>query len=305
MMSSVVVLNIVLNSTVIAVIVKYEQLRDNPTHVFMLSLFGADLVLGITALPISVTLCSVASIAKEEDSYLVAIQFAGLRWCFFASLLSLCFVTVSKMVYITRPLHCDRIFTKARCYVIVVTIWVTGAVLVILWSQASMSWSTDLCISRPSQGTNLTEITRIVYTAFLFVPLIAITYATVKIVHVIFRTHLDMTSQVHAIGGNAVATATGLSLTMMSIRSGRNVLIVCGVTVILTIPAIIYDVGLSIYGGTGLWPSFGFIATWIAMCNTFVNSLLYLFIFRSVRTKAASMFRDVLDICHVLCTPKS
>ena len=64
MMSSVVVLNIVLNSTVIAVIVKYEQLRDNPTHVFMLSLFGADLVLGITALPISVTLCSIASIAK-------------------------------------------------------------------------------------------------------------------------------------------------------------------------------------------------------------------------------------------------
>ena len=168
-----------------------------------------------------------------------------------------------------------------------------------------MSWSSDLCISRPSQGTDLSEITRMVYTAFVFVPLIAITYATVKIVHVIFRTHLDMTSQVHSIGGNAVATATDFSLTMMSIRSGRNVLIVCAVTVILTIPVIVYGVGLSIYGGTGLWPSFGFIATWIASCNTFVNSLLYLFLFRSVRTKAASMFRDVFNICHVLCTPKS
>ena len=96
MMGSVVVLNVVLNSTVIAVIVKYPQLRDNPTNLFMFSLFGADLVLGITALPIGATLCSIESIAKDEDSYLVAIQFAGLRWCFFASLLSLCFVTVSR-----------------------------------------------------------------------------------------------------------------------------------------------------------------------------------------------------------------
>ena len=303
--SSVVVLNVVLNSTVIAVIVKYQQLRDNPTHLFMVSLFGADLVLGLTALPISATLCSISSIAKGEDSYLVAIPFAGLRLCFFASLFSLCFVTVSKMVSITRPLHCDRIFTKTRCYVIVASIWLTGAVLVILWSQASMHWSSDMCISRPSQGTNLSEITRVIYTASFFGALVAITYATVKIVQVIFRTHLDMTSQVHSIGGNTATTATDVSLTLMSIRSGRNVLIICAVTVILTISLIIYGVGLSIYGGTGLWPSFGFMAIWIAICNTFVNSLLYLFLFRSVRTKAASMFRELFDMLHIRCTPQS
>ena len=303
MISSVVVLNVVLNSTVIAVIVKYQQLRDNPTHLFMVSLFGADLVHGMTALPISATLCYIASIAKDEDNYLVAIQFAGLRWCFFTSLLSLCFVTVSKMVSITRPLHCDRMFTKTRCYVIVASIWVTGAVLVILWSQASMSWSRDLCITRPSQVTKLSAITRVIYNASLFVALVAITY--LKIVQVIFRTHLDMTSQVHSIGGNTATMATDVSLTLMSIRSGRNVLIICAVTVILTIPGIIYSAGLSIYGGTGLSPSFGFIAIWIAMCNTFVNSLLYLFLFRSVRTQAASMFREVFNMRHIRCTPQS
>ena len=303
--SSVVVLNVVLNSTVIAVIVKYQQLRDNPTHLFMVSLFGADLVNGMTALPISATLCSIASIAKDEDNYLVAIQFAGLRWCFFASLLSLRFVTVSKMVSITRPLHSDRIFTKTRCYAIVASIWLTGAVLVILWSQASMHWSSDMCISLPSHGTTISAITRVIYNASLFVALVAITYATVKIVQVIFRTHLDMTSQVHSIGGNTATTATDVSLTLMSIRSGRNVLIICAVTVILTIPGIIYSAGLSIYGGTGLSPSFGFIAIWIAMCNTFVNSLLYLFLFRSVRTQAASMFREVFNMRHIRCTPQS
>ena len=112
-----------------------------------------------------------------------------------------------------------------------------------------MSWSRDLCITRPSQVTNLSAITRVIYNASLFVALVAITYATVKIVQVIFRTHLDMTSQVHSIGGNTATMATDVSLTLMSIRSGRNVLIICAVTVILTIPGIIYSAGLSIYGG--------------------------------------------------------
>ena len=304
-MSSVVVLNIVLNSTVIAVIVKYPQLRENPTNLFMCSLFGADLVLGIMVLSISATLCSIASIAKEEDSYLVAMNFAGLRWCFIASLLSLCFVTVSKMVSITRPLHCDRIFSKTRCYVIVASIWVTGAVLVILWSHASMSWSSDLCVSRTSQVTNLSSVIRVIYLAFLFVGLIAISYATVKILHVIFRTHLHMTSHIHSIGGNPAATATDVSLTLMSIRSGRNVIIMLAVTLILTIPMITYGVASSIYDGIGLWPSFGFVTIWIGMCNTFVNSLLYLFLFRSVRTKAASMFSEVFVMYHIRCRPTS
>ena len=305
LMSSVVVLNIVLNSTVIAVIVKYPQLRGNPTNVFMFSLFGADLVLGITALPISAALWSIASIAQEEDSYLVAKQFAGLRWCFFASVFSLCFVTVSKMVSITRPLHCERMLSKTRCYIIFASIWVIGAVLVILWSQASMSWNSDLCLSLPSQVTTLSSITTVIYLGFLFIGLIAISYSTVKILHVIFRTHLHMTSQVHSIGGNTAATATDVSLTLMTIRSGRNVLIMCAVTVILTIPAITYGAATSIFDVIVLWPSFGFTATWIAICNTFVNSLLYLFLFRLVRTQAAAMYSEVFSMCYIRRRPTS
>ena len=168
-----------------------------------------------------------------------------------------------------------------------------------------MSWSSDMCVSRPSQVTIISSVIRVIYLAFLFVGLIAISYATVKIIHVIFRTHLHMTSQVHSIGGNTAATATDVSLTLMSIRSGRNVIIMCAVTLILTIPMITYGAALSIYDGIGLWPSFGFIAVWIAGCNTFVNSLLYLFLFRSVRTKAATMFGEVFDMCHIRCRSTS
>ena len=104
---------------------------------------------------------------------------------------------------------------------------------------------------------------------------------------------------------NTAATATYVSLTLMSIRSGRNVIIMCAVTIIVTIPMITYGAALSIYDVIGLWPSIGFIAVWIAGCNTFVNRLLYLFLFRSVRTKAATMFSELFDMCHIRCTPTS
>ena len=299
MMMSVVVLNVAMNSTVISVFAKYSQLRENPTHVFMFSLSCADLVLGITALPISATLCSSASIAKEANSYLVVIQFAGLRWCFFASLLSLCFVTVSKMVAITKPLHCDRIFTKTRCYAMVASIWAIGAVLVFFWSRSVLIWNNDACVSQPSYGSSrLAELTRAMYVAFLFISLVAITYATVKILLVIFRTHLHTTSQVQSIGGNTVATTGDVSVTLMAIRSGRNVIIMCAVTVLLTIPLLTYAVAIAISARGTSWPLMGFMTLWIAVCNTFVNSLLYLFLFRSVRTKAACMFREVFGICQ-------
>ena len=256
---SVVVLNVAMNSTVISVFAKYSQLRDNPTHVFMFSLSCADLVLGITALPISATLCSSASIAKEAETYPIAIQFAGLRWCLFASLLSLCFVTVSKMVAITRPLHCDRIFTKTRVYVIVASIWAIGAVLVFVWSGTVLKWNNEACASQPVYGSSpMPELARVIYVAILFIGLVAITYATVKILLVIFRTHLHTTSQVQSIGGNTVATTGEVSVTLMAIRSGRNVIIMCAVTVLLTIPLLTYAVAIAISARGTSWPLISF-----------------------------------------------
>ena len=299
---SVFVLNVAMNSTVISVFAKYSEMRDNPTHMFMFSLSCADLVLGITVLPISATLCSSASIAKEAESYLIVIQFAGLRLCLFASLLSLCFVTVSKMVAITRPLHCDRIFTKTRVYVIIALIWAIGAVLAIVWSRSVLTWNNEGCVSQPSYGSShLPELTRVMYVAFLFIGLVATTYATVKILLVIFRTHLHTTSQVQSIGGNTVATAGDVSVTLMSIRSGRNVLIMCAVTLLLTIPLMTHAVALTMSRRGTSWPLVAFVTGWIAICNTFVNSLLYLFLFRSVRTKAACMFREVFGKCQNRC----
>ena len=77
---------------------------------------------------------------------------------------------------------------------------------------------------------------------------------------------------------------------MKSIRSGRNVLIMCSVYVILPIPVGVFTVADSIWNLNGLLQWYQFIAIWISMCNTSVNSLIYLIVFRSVRSKTVAMF---------------
>jgi hypothetical protein len=43
-----------------------------------------------------------------------------------------------------------------------------------------------------------------------------------------------------------------------------------------------------------------FVITWIMVSNTFINSLIYLVVFRSVRAKTAEMFRAVCECCTFL-----
>ena len=57
MISVVIITNITLNLLVIAVIVRYPQLREDRTALFMFSLTLSDLANGITAMPLSATLC--------------------------------------------------------------------------------------------------------------------------------------------------------------------------------------------------------------------------------------------------------
>ena len=50
---------------------------------------------------------------------------------------------------------------------------------------------------------------------------------------------------------------------------------------------------------TDPYPSFVFAAVWLAMCNSFLNSLLYLILFRGVRKKTAALFRKLFQVCDV------
>ena len=70
----------------------------------------------------------------------------------------------------------------------------------------------------------------------LAVPIVVIVYATARIFCVIVRTHRSITSHVSSIGGDAVPVVHMPALTLKSIRSGKNILLMCLAYLILTIP---------------------------------------------------------------------
>ena len=126
-------------------------------------------------------------------------------------------------------------------------------------------------------------------------PVSGLVYSTTRKFRAILRAHRQITAQVVSIGGVNDNVAPIESLTMKSIRSGRNVLMVCLALVVLTIPYFI-QATVSLLGpkyGLPSWYRFG--ATWMCVSNTFINSLIYLVVFRSVRDKTVEMFRAM---CH-------
>ena len=148
--SAVIILNIAFNSLVIAVIVRYPQLREDLTTLFMFSLSLSDLANGCTVMPISAAVCSKATTnVRNVLQYLPHIQAMCSSWFVVNSMHSLCWVTVCKMVAITKPLHYEQTLTQARCYIIIAGIWLFGAIIhnttVILWKEHDLPGSFKCC----------------------------------------------------------------------------------------------------------------------------------------------------------------
>ena len=67
----------------------------------------------------------------------------------------------------------------------------------------------------------------------------------------------------------------------------------------MTIHVAVYVVAIVMGKEHDMPPSFKFVAVWIMFCNSFVNSLFYLFLFRNVRTKAMNMFKNAGICCEL------
>ena len=131
-------------------------------------------------------------------------------------------------------------------------------------------------------------------------PAVAIVYSTTRIFFAILRAHRETTAQVSSIGGQSDTLAPITSSTFKSIRSGRNVLIMCLAFLILTIPFAIFCFMLAFHVDNYLPSSYKFISTWILLCNSSVNSLIYVSLFQSVRDKTAQMLRaGVYKLCKI------
>ena len=297
--STVVVLNIVMNSLVIAVIARYPVLREDRTGLFMFSLCVADLAGGCTAMPISAALCSrLTPIVRRTTDYLPEIQMFCFWWFGFSSLYSLSSVAVSKMVAILKPLRYEQLVTRNRCYGVIVFIWVVGAVQAAPKFWIDATWNLSMCTYRsPANNKFVSRIILSTYVIAVVIPNIVLIFATFRIFVVVVRTQRQIAAQLQSMGtrvGDNDAVNPGL-VTVQAIRSAKNILIICFVSLALNVPLLTFAVLRHAIHDERITSVFRFGAMWIYICNSFMNSFLYLVLYRSVRKKIVCMFTDMRD----------
>ena len=339
--SAVIVLNIIMNCLVIAVIARYPALREDRTCLFMCSLCVSDLAGACITMPISAALCSRATpTVRLSTRYLPKVQMFCGWWFGFNSMHSISWVALSKMVAILKPLRYEQLLTRNRCYGIIVFNWVVGAALAAAKFTIDVTWNTSICSFRsPADNKQASRLIISTYVVAVVIPGITLIVATVMMLIVVLRTHKQICAQVQSIGGCGGcggAINTGL-VTLRTIRSAKNILIICFVSIALNVPLLTFAVPCG--GGainTGLvtlqtirsakniliicfvsialnFPLltfavlrhatynqqiarvFSFSAAWLYNCNSFMNSFLYLILYRSVRKKIVRMFTDMRD----------
>ena len=289
--SAVIIMNMIVNTLVIAVIARYPQLREDRTTLFMFSLSVSDLAAGCTFMPISAALCSSATAGIADMLTFLPKFYTFLTWWLgFNSMYSLCWLTVSKAIAILNPLRSEQLLTRSRCYVIIALTWVFGCLLATANFKVNITWNTIICSNRLPKDHELSVFYLLYFVVGVVLPGIAMVYCTVRICIVVVRTHRQISALEQSV---TVRTGNAGFVTAQAMRSSKNVIIICVMSLALNIPLLVFFV---IRNTTNivLPDVFIFIAIWIFQSNTFVNSLLYLFLYRSVRRKTAQMISTVI-----------
>ena len=290
--SVVTVVDILVNSLVTIVIVRHPQLREDRSTLFMLSLTVSDLCNGFTTMPLSAFFCMNNT---ANVTFILKMHRFFSRLFVMVSLYSLCWVTLSKMVAILMPFRYEQLLSPRRCYVIISCVWLFGIILTAVGFRLDVKWNQTFCITTNSYYPHAPLSTKIGLSLGVAVPLIVTVYASGRILLVIVKTNLQITAQVNSIGGHTgVVLSSPTAITLQSIRAGRNILLICAATLVLTVPMIIFIL-VSMVLNIQMSESFQFTSVWIVMCNSSVNGILYMFLFRSVRRRMLRMVRDVCD----------
>ena len=250
-------------------------------------------------MPISAILCSRASHhLLALAPYMAAIQVICLRLFAFVSLHSLSWVTLCKMIAITNPFIYERHLYCGRCYFIIATIWFVGFLVAGAVIPLDTRWYPAICMARTVVDTPQASLIMLLFMIGITIPVVVIAYATTRIVYVIVRTHQRIAAQAQSIGCDHGSSGHTASVTVQSIRSARNVLIVCASVTVLVTPSIAYGILFSMSGDKDMSHWLQFALMWFASCDTVSHSLLFLFFTPSFRRRTRKMLEGLFETCR-------
>jgi len=287
--------NIVLNSLVIAVIVKTPKLREDRTTLFVFSLAVSGLAFGICCTASSAIFCSRPEMTNADG--FASIHMALAAWFTVASLYNLCCISVCKMVAVVYPLRYLVVVTERRCYFVIFFNWIVSASFAAPFYFIATSWSSDVCIAERKQITWKNS-------AYMFalevicclLPMIAMIYANVRMFVVVAR----VTRQVAVAGVQLDAPSSDVepyqhilaSALVRSVRSSRNIIIICFAYVFLVMTIVVVVTTTSI-NDTAIGVDAEFALVWLFFAHMFINSFLYIVLHRSLRLAVKNLFHSV------------
>ena len=282
------------NALVIAVLLRYPQLREDRNALFILSMSFSDICSGLFNILMSAGLCSSASSSLlHEYPYLPTVNGFTMWWFSFVSMYSLCWLILSKNIAIAMPFRSDELLSRKRCHSINGLTWLLGFCLSAVLLSDDLVWNVDLCNYNPPVDSTLTLYYLVASLFTLVLPRVLLCWGTVRIIVVVMRTHRQIAAQAHSVADCDGAVPTSGTVTAQTLRSSINVLVICVVSILLTTPITVYVIHS--YANANVNASvYGFASVWMFHLNTIANSVLYLIIFRSVRTKTTVMVRDML-----------
>jgi len=297
--STIVVCNVISNTLLVAVLLKHAQLRVDCTTLFMLSLSVSDLAGAITTGPVVAAVCSRATpTVRHMTHHLPTINMICLSCFGFVSMYSQAWVALSKMVAIVRPLTHEQLLSRTRCCGIIASLWIAGAAVGTATLMFHTTWNVDLCTNRiiTTRKTGMSAMVIVYYVVTYFLPEVAFIYATARIFLVVVHVHREVSAQEQSFAGGG--HHAGL-VTLCAIRSARNILVICFASLALAFPFTVHIVmrfGFKV--DAQAMSLFSFVAIWLYICNSFLNSFLYMVLHKSVRLKLGLMFVGVYDfIC--------
>ena len=200
-----------MNYLLIAVLLKYAELREDRTALFKISFSLADAGIGLTALPISAVFCSrVTPRVQHLTQYLPKINMVCMSMFGFASMHSQAWVAFSKLVSVSKPLRYEQMLSRNRCYEIIVSVWIFGAAVAASRLLLSPTWNTDVCwfIFEAHNITISASVLLLYLVSLVFFPELVLNYASVRIFLVIVRAHRQISVQVQSISGGADDSGT-------------------------------------------------------------------------------------------------
>ena len=140
------VLNLLSNSLVIGVLLRYPLLREDRTALFILSMSFSDLGSGLFNILLSAVLCSSAApFLLRGFPYMPTIIGFTMWWFSFVSMYSPCWLILSKNVAIAMPFRSDQLLSRKRCHVINGLTWLVGLCLSAVSFSDDLTWGEGVC----------------------------------------------------------------------------------------------------------------------------------------------------------------